>query len=148
MPQNTRILAQEVLHIIPQIMRILTAEFRRAGHLMTPGNFQMMFLLHDGPANMSKLAEYQNVSLPTISRSVSRLEKMGWIRRLSSPHDRRVTLVELTEDGRKRLEEIGRLAEDTLGALLEPISESDAETLAAGLDVMRRTFDLYEIDKE
>lgn len=115
---------------------------------MTPGNFQMMFLLHDGPANMSKLAEYQNVSLPTISRSVSRLEKMGWIRRLSSPHDRRVTLVELTEDGRKRLEEIGRLAEDTLGALLEPISESDAETLAAGLDVMRRTFDLYEIDKE
>ena len=100
---------------------------------MTPGNFQLMFLLHDGPCNMSRLAEYQSVSLPTISRSVSRLEKLGWLRRSSSPHDRRVTLVELTEDGRMRLEEIGRLAEETLGVLLGPISETDAETLAADI---------------
>ncbi|HSG16400.1 MAG TPA: MarR family transcriptional regulator [Anaerolineae bacterium] len=148
MSQDTSVLAQNILQIIPQIMRILTAEFRRSGHLMTPGNFQMMVLLHYGPANLSDLAEYQNVSLPTISRSVSRLEKMGWIRRLAKPNDRRVTLIELTSDGRHQLEEMSRLAEATLGALLDPLLEADRMTLAGGLDVMRRTFDLYEPEKE
>ena len=148
MAEDKGALAQDILHIIPQIMRILTAEFRRSGHLMTPGNFQMMFLLYDGPANLSELAEYQSVSLPTISRSVTRLEKIGWIRRLADPHDRRVTLLELTDDGRNRLEEMSRIAERTLGDLLESMTSSDCDTLAAGLDVMRRTFDLYDKEKE
>jgi hypothetical protein len=59
-----------------------------------------------------------------------------------------VTLIELTSDGRHQLEEMSRLAEATLGALLDPLLEADRMTLAGGLDVMRRTFDLYEPEKE
>ena len=43
---------------------------------------------------------------------------------------------------------MSRLAEATLGALLDPLLEADRMTLAGGLDVMRRTFDLYEPEKE
>lgn len=148
MAEDTAALAQNILHIIPQIMRILAAELRRSGHLMTPGNFQLMFVLQEGSANLSELAEFQSVSLPTMSRSVSRLEKIGWIRRLSNPDDRRVTLIELTGDGQKRLDEMSDLAQETLGELMQATSRTDRETLAAGLDVMRKTFDLYEIEKE
>lgn len=148
MSEDTDALAQEILQVIPQIMRILALEFRRSGHLMTPGNFQLMFMLLDGPANLSELAEYQNVSLPTMSRSVSRLENIGWIKRSRDPHDRRVTLIELTEDGCRRLEEMAQVAEETIGGLMKSTPADDRKTLAAGLEVMRRTFDLYEIQKE
>ncbi len=148
MAEDTAALAQNILHIIPQIMRILTVELRRSGHLMTPGNFQLMFMLQEGPANLSELAEFQSVSLPTMSRSVSRLEKIGWIRRLSDPNDRRVTLIELTDDGQKRLDEMNVLAKETLGQLMQATTMADRETLAAGLNVMRKSFDLYEIEKE
>jgi DNA-binding MarR family transcriptional regulator len=148
MTEDTAALAQNILHIIPQIMRILAAEFRHSGHLMTPGNFQLMFILQEGRANLSELAEHQSVSLPTMSRAVSRLEKMGWIRRLSDPNDRRVTLIELTDDGQKRLDEMGELALKTLGDLIAAIPLADRKTLAAGLSVMRKSFDLYEIEKE
>jgi len=146
--EETTELAQDILYIIPQIMRIIAAELRRSGHLMTPGNFQLMFMLQEGPANLSELAEFQNVSLPTMSRSVSRIEKIGWIRRSSDPNDRRVRLIELTEDGKQRLGEMSRLAENVLGELLQSTSEEDKISLAAGLDVMRKTFDLYEMEKE
>ncbi|MFN2223105.1 MAG: MarR family winged helix-turn-helix transcriptional regulator, partial [Candidatus Promineifilaceae bacterium] len=96
MTHDINVLAQEILQIIPQIMRTLAAEFRQTGQLMTPGNLQLMFMLLDGPSSLSELAELHNVSLPTMSRTVSRLEKIGWIERRSDPHDRRVTLIVLT----------------------------------------------------
>jgi DNA-binding MarR family transcriptional regulator len=148
MSDNITLLAQEILQIIPQIMRMLAAELRRSGQAMTPGNFQLMFILLEGPSSLSVLAELQNVSLPTMSRTVSRLEKIGWIKRRSDPNDRRVTLIVLTEDGRKRLMEMSDLAQDTLSKALESTSIADRELLSAGLDVLRQTFDLYLYDTE
>ncbi|MGD8806892.1 MAG: MarR family transcriptional regulator [Chloroflexota bacterium] len=148
MTHDINVLAQEILQIIPQIMRTLAAEFRQTGQLMTPGNLQLMFMLLDGPSSLSELAELHNVSLPTMSRTVSRLEKIGWIERRSDPHDRRVTLIVLTDDGQRRLMEMSDLAQETFRKALESTSASDRELLSAGLDVMRRTFDLYLYDTE
>jgi len=148
MSDNITVLAQEILQIIPQIMRMLAAELRRSGQAMTPGNFQLMFMLLEGSSSLSDLAELQNVSLPTMSRTVSRLVKIGWIKRRTDPNDRRVTLIVLTDDGRKRLMEMSALAQDTLTKALESTSTADRQLLSAGLDVMRQTFDLYLYDTE
>lgn len=113
---------------------------------MTPGNFQLMFMLQEGPANLSELAESQNVSLPTMSRSVRRLENIGWISRGSDPSDRRVTVISLTRSGQMRLEEMSLLAQNTLGKLMQSTTVADREALFAGLNVMREVFDLYETE--
>lgn len=143
MTHDINVLAQEILQIIPQIARTLAAEFRQSGQSMTPGNLQLLFMLLDGAASLSELAELHNVSLPTMSRTVSRLEKIGWVERSSDPTDRRVTLIALTEDGQRRLLEMSEVAQKTFRKALESTSKSDREQLSAGLDVMRRTFDLY-----
>jgi DNA-binding MarR family transcriptional regulator len=147
MTQEINVLAQDILRIIPQFVRLLAAELRRSGQLMTPGNFQLMFMLQYGPANLSELAEFQNVSLPTMSRSVARLESIGWVERHSDPNDRRVALIVLTDDGEKRLQEMGDVALKIIGEALESTSITDREALAAGLDVMRRAFDLYDTEE-
>ena len=148
MSNNTDDLAQNIIYVIPQIMRILAAELRRSGHLMTPGNFQVMFNLTDGPANLSELAETQNVSLPTMSRSVRRLEEIGWISRGSDPHDRRVTIFALTEDGQKRLKEMSDHAQETLRDLMHSLTGAELEALSAGLAVMRKTFNLNDFGED
>jgi DNA-binding MarR family transcriptional regulator len=147
MTHDIDVLAQNIIYVIPQIMRMLAAELRRSGHLMTPGNFQLMFSLLEGPANLSELAECQNVSLPTMSRSVRRLEEIGWISRGSDPHDRRMTIIALTEDGKRRLHEMSEHAQATLRKLMQTMSDEERETLFAGLEVMRKTFDLNELEK-
>ena len=53
----------------------------------------------DRTLRMSELAARANASLSRLSHVVSKLEKKGWVARTPSPKSRRVTLVNLTEDG-------------------------------------------------
>ena len=53
----------------------------------------------DRTLRMSELAARTNASLSRLSHVVSKLEKKGWVARNPSPQSRRVTLVNLTEDG-------------------------------------------------
>ena len=52
---------------------------------------------------MSELAARTNASLSRLSHVISKLEGRGWVARTPSPRSRRVTLVDLTEEGWKVL---------------------------------------------
>jgi DNA-binding MarR family transcriptional regulator len=52
---------------------------------------------------MSELAARTNASLSRLSHVVSKLERRGWVARAPSPRSRRVTMVDLTDEGWKVL---------------------------------------------
>jgi DNA-binding MarR family transcriptional regulator len=56
--------------------------------------------------NMSELGARLEASVPNIMRMVVALEEGDWVRRLPSEADRRVTFVELTEDGLARFKSL------------------------------------------
>lgn len=60
------------------------------------------------PVGMSDLGESLGMSPRNMTVLVDGLEKEGLVRRVSHPHDRRIKLIELTQDGR-------RVAEQELG---------------------------------
>jgi DNA-binding MarR family transcriptional regulator len=98
-------------------------------------------MLTERPCNLSELAEYQGVSLPTMSGSISRLETRGWVERKRSTIDRRIVMVELTPKGQQRLAQMLHQAETYLSGLMEKLSPTERETLAAGLTVLQKLFD-------
>ncbi|PFG21195.1 MarR family winged helix-turn-helix transcriptional regulator [Serinibacter salmoneus] len=53
----------------------------------------------DHRAQMTDLARYTGSSLSRLSNVVSRFEKRGWVTRRPDTHDRRATVVTLTDDG-------------------------------------------------
>jgi len=56
-----------------------------------------------GPLTLGALAEAEQVQPPTMSRIAARLEEAGLLQRTTQPGDRRVTLVEATDSGRRVL---------------------------------------------
>lgn len=71
--------------------------------------YSTLAALSDAPdqtIQMSSLATLANGSLSRLSHAAKRLEKRGWIRRHTSPTDRRVTLATLTEEGYAKLVEV------------------------------------------
>lgn len=139
---DSSLLAQQILKIIPPVMRVVAAELRQTSHLPAPSHFSALVMLHYQSCNLSELAESQGVSLPSMSSTVSRLEERGLVTRERSAHDRRVVVVSLTPAGREKLLEISLLAESRLQTILDGLTDGERESLYNGLSVLQNTFNI------
>lgn len=109
---------------------------------------------------MSIIALYETTSARDISRSVStdkawvgltvqKLEKRGFVRRVSDKQDGRRTLVSLTRQGKEVHDAIMANARRRQRRLLGALGEKDAETLIACLNRLQAEADrmLDELDE-
>ena len=79
---------------------------------------------------MSELAARTNASLSRLSHVISKLEGRGWVARTPSPRSRRVTLVDLTEEGWKVLVAAAPGHVETVRSLVfEGLSRDDVAAL-------------------
>ncbi|WP_457964180.1 MarR family transcriptional regulator [Arthrobacter sp. D1-29] len=80
---------------------------------------------------MSELAARSSASLSRLSHVVTKLQKRGWVERRPHPHDARVTIAHLTEEG---MATIVSLAPDHVESVrelfLDALSEQDVLDLA------------------
>ena len=76
-----------------------------------------------GPKTMSEVANVLEVTVPTLTASVNRLLKKGYVERRRDVADRRVVLISLTKKGEKaaRLHDFfhSKMVDATLGCLTE-----------------------------
>lgn len=68
------------------------------------------FIIRYGPISAGKLAQLTGLTTGAITGVVNRLEKAGYARRMSAPHDRRQVIVETPEKEQleKKLEQLFR----------------------------------------
>ena len=66
--------------------------------------FTMMLVDRHGEITMSQIADYINVPMSTATGVVERLVKNGYLERDRSYSDRRVVVIELTDNGKKVIE--------------------------------------------
>ncbi len=94
-----------------------------------------MHLWEYGPQRQADLAELFDTDSASMTRTVQRLERAGFVRRRPSPHDGRVTLVEPTAASQGL-----RIRIESLWAELErrTVGDLDPDERAAALDILRR----------
>ncbi|MFD0685252.1 MarR family winged helix-turn-helix transcriptional regulator [Actinomadura fibrosa] len=93
--------------------------------------YGLLVCLRDrGLARSSDLAAFVGVGKPTISRQLRALEDLGLIRRRADPGDGRAHLLELTDEGRRRLDAVRSARRRHFRARLRSWPEEDVSTLA------------------
>jgi DNA-binding MarR family transcriptional regulator len=102
------------------------------------GHLHLMSVLdRHGDMAMSRLAEVLDVSLSNVTGLIDRMEERGLVARRRVPDDRRVVLVELTDDGRRALADLELLRNDLLARILAHLDEQQLARVAAALDDLR-----------
>jgi DNA-binding MarR family transcriptional regulator len=94
MPTDDRLLARQLLSILPLVMRSMASDMRRQGCALPPTHFALPAMLARRPRTMGELAERMGVSAPTMSNLIATLAERGWVSRREDPDDRRVTLID------------------------------------------------------
>jgi DNA-binding MarR family transcriptional regulator len=131
-------LAEALRPALLRASRLLRREARKAG--VSVSDAQLLGLIRKLPgAGVGELADLEQMSAPSMSAHLKRLEAAGWITRDPSPaEDRRRVGVRVTAEGDAALDEIRRQRNEWLAARLARLTPRDRRALAAAAEPLRR----------
>jgi MarR family transcriptional regulator, 2-MHQ and catechol-resistance regulon repressor len=90
-------------------------------------------LLHKGPQTISSIGDKVLLASASMTSAIDRLESQSLVRRRSSDSDRRIRLVELTDEGRRFIVEIYGRHEKDLEFIASELSNEERRALYEGL---------------
>jgi DNA-binding MarR family transcriptional regulator len=135
---DVSLIASELRVVLGQLVRRLRAENRFSlSHAAVLGRLD-----REGARSTSDLAAAERVRPQSMAQTVSELECDGLISRRPDPADARRALLELTDEGRAKLEADRRQRVGWLiQAISEGFSEQEQRTIAEAVPLLRRLAD-------
>ncbi|AWX89527.1 TPA: MarR family winged helix-turn-helix transcriptional regulator [Klebsiella quasipneumoniae] len=129
-----RPLGMRMAMVVRQWRAIIDSAITDTG--LTQSSWTVLMQLHQLGDNVSvsELAEVQGIELPPLTRTLSLLEKLGYLLRSTSPYDKRIRLLTLTAEGRAILEKLSRVIETYQERVTQTIPEADLATFSATLN--------------
>ena len=104
---------------------------------LTFGQMRLLFLLgKHGPSPMSRIAEWLGVGLPTASGIVERVERHGLVARQHRVDDRRVVDCQLTDTGRRLIDQIYGMRLEMMRQFLSVLNEEELAQMAGLLRIV------------
>ena len=83
----------------------------------------------EGPIRLTVLAAKEGVSQPSMTQLIQRLERQGLVTRLADPDDGRATLVGITANGQRLLDDRKRRRRERLAALFATLTAEERNAL-------------------
>jgi len=97
---GTQQIAEEVATLMPMIARRILMGFFQSVDITQTQIFTIITLSERSPVRLSELSRKLQISAPTVTGIVDRLERSGYVRRIPDKEDRRAINVDLTAKGK------------------------------------------------
>lgn len=122
---------RNLLHLLNQRMRLFTNEMnnRLSDHGLYASQWSIIFCIERfGPMTQTAIWKYLNVEAPTVTRTLSRMEKSGWIVRKHG-NDKRERVIELTKEAEQKFKDVQQTMDEFDAEMLERLSSYEKEQL-------------------
>lgn len=142
MTPSAEVCAQEVLEVVPVVMRTIRAELRRhrAADLSIPQFRTLAFIDRNADASLSDVAEHIGLTLPSLSKIVDGLVNRKFVTRQTARDDRRRMTLALTARGLNALETSRAATRACLAEDLAALSDRQRETVVQAMEILRPIF--------
>jgi len=131
-------ISEEVAVLMPMIARRILLGFFQSVDITQTQIFTVMTLAEGAPIRLSDLSKKLNISAPTATGIIDRLEKLGYVRRIHDRNDRRAINVDLTVKGRKLSKKLKTTIKRKWKELLVKLPEKDRERYVAILKKIQK----------
>lgn len=129
-------LADQLMGLTRRLHRAQRRQLEPLG--VTPSQVRLLRAVesHDGSPRMADLAARLDVVPRAITSLVDGLEERGAVRRVADPASRRVTRIELTEQGAELLRQLRGARRGAAEELLAPLSAAQRDELSGLLTLL------------
>jgi DNA-binding MarR family transcriptional regulator len=140
--------AHALIEGVPRLGRLMRQDLRRhSAGLFTEPQFRVMAVLYrEGGQCLSGLADYQGVSLPTMSKLIQGLEARDLISRERDQEDRRRVLLSLTPEGVEAYEALLRRTETHIVDWISEMTPEQRGELVRSFDTVMDMFEQVDLD--
>ena len=132
-------IAEEVATLMPMIARRILLGFFQSIDITQTQIFTIMTLSEQSPVRLSQLGKKLQISAPTVTGIVDRLEKSGFVKRIPDIKDRRVINVDLTAEGRHIAKKLKITLKRKWKGLLSKLPPNDQNNYVGILRKIQRT---------
>lgn len=120
--------------VVRQWRAIIDAAITDTGLTQSSWTVLMQLYQLGDNVSVSELAQMQGIELPPLMRTLTQLEKQGYLLRSTSPYDKRIRLLTLTAEGRAILEKLNRVIEAYQQRVTETLPEAQLAAFSATLN--------------
>jgi MarR family transcriptional regulator, transcriptional regulator for hemolysin len=141
--------AKVIIHELHQSTRFLSKVInkRLQDHGIFQSQWSILFCIKEfGPMSQTDIWKYLNVEAPTVTRTIAKLEKNGWVLR-EKGEDHREKIVVLTEKAKQEIPKIEETVEALEEQLLQELSITEREQLVGLLKKINGTAQSPREDK-
>ncbi|ANS78799.1 Transcriptional regulator, MarR family [Serinicoccus hydrothermalis] len=107
-----------------------------AGNTIAPHHFSVLVRLSEQERTLGELAGIEQVSPPSMSRTVGQLTELGYVDRATDADDGRLVRLSLTDEGLAVVTRERELRDAWMAARLEGLSGVDRELLRRATDLI------------
>lgn len=107
-------------------------------HEIPPHQFSVLAKLSKGAKTPGELARIEEVSAPSMTRTVNGLVEQGLVARSADPDDGRRQHLELTPSGRDMIERTRASRDDWMVQRLQGLSADELRVLREATDILQR----------
>lgn len=134
--------AQEILEVVPLIMRAIRAQMRlhRALDLSVPQFRTLAYLNYYEGASLTEAAEFIGLALPSMSKLVDGLVARRLVARETSPYDRRRVTLALTTTGSAAFQAAHKATQAYLAQRLAELPVEELALVRQSMQVLRPLF--------
>lgn len=105
---------------------------------VAPHQFSVLARLEGGPRTPKELAEIEQVSAPSVTRTVNTLVERGLVARSDDPTDGRQVILSLTAQGKQTIKETRRRRDLWLATRLEHLTDAERALLVDATALLER----------
>lgn len=129
----------------PRLTRLCGLLWREGRRLeLSSTALSVLGQLRCGPRRITELAATEQITQPSMTALVNRLQERGWVARADDPADGRTVLVTLSEQGALALAQRTRQRVETLGERLQVLTPEQRAAVAAALPALDALIDRWE----
>ena len=131
-------LFEEIVREQLELFDAVDARLRGELDLLLISLLPMRIIAAHPACRVQEVADGMGISVGGASKSVDRVERRGWCRRIANPDDRRSSVLELTEEGRRMLAAGNAVLEDeTRRRVADPLGAAGLRRFADDLARLR-----------